>query len=56
MPVLGALIDRGVPTIMTGFGLLDSNVHAPNERLPVEYVPRGIAAVSELFVALGELR
>ena len=56
MPVLGALIDRGVPTIMTGFGLLESNVHAPNERMPVEYIPRGIAAVEELFVALGDLR
>ena len=56
MPVLGALVDRGLPTIMTGFGLLDSNVHAPNERLPVEYVPLGIRAVRELFVALGDLR
>jgi acetylornithine deacetylase/succinyl-diaminopimelate desuccinylase-like protein len=56
MPVLGALLDRGVPTIMTGFGLLDSNVHAPNERLPAEYLPLGIRAVRELFVSLGELR
>jgi acetylornithine deacetylase/succinyl-diaminopimelate desuccinylase-like protein len=56
MPVLGALVDRGVPTIMTGFGLLESNVHAPNERMPVEYIPRGIAAVEELFIALGDLR
>lgn len=55
MPVLGTIVDRGVPTIMTGFGLLESNVHAPNERLPVEYVSRGIAAVEELFVALGDL-
>ncbi len=56
MPVLGALVDRNLPTIMTGFGLLESNVHAPNERLPVEYIPRGIAAVEELFLALGKLR
>jgi acetylornithine deacetylase/succinyl-diaminopimelate desuccinylase-like protein len=40
---------------MTGFGLLESNVHAPNERLPVEYVPRGIAAVKELMISLGAL-
>jgi acetylornithine deacetylase/succinyl-diaminopimelate desuccinylase-like protein len=56
MPVLGALVERGLPTIMTGFGLLDSNVHAPNERLPAEYMPLGIRAVQELFVALGDLR
>jgi acetylornithine deacetylase/succinyl-diaminopimelate desuccinylase-like protein len=55
MPVLATLLDRGVPTMLTGFGLLESNVHAPNERLPAESVPQGIAAVQELFVALGEL-
>jgi acetylornithine deacetylase/succinyl-diaminopimelate desuccinylase-like protein len=56
MPVLGALVDRGLPTIMTGFGLIDSNVHAPNERLPTEYLERGTGAVRELFLELGELR
>jgi acetylornithine deacetylase/succinyl-diaminopimelate desuccinylase-like protein len=56
MPVLATLVDRGLPTIMTGFALLDSNVHGPNERLPTEYVPLGIRAVRELFVSLGELR
>ncbi len=55
MPVLATLVDRGVPTIMTGMALLESNVHAPNERLPAEYVPLGIRAVSELLVSLGEL-
>jgi len=56
MPVLAALLDRGVPTIMTGFGLLESNVHAPNERMPVEYAELGIQVVKELFVSLGTLR
>ncbi|HEU0304676.1 MAG TPA: M20/M25/M40 family metallo-hydrolase [Gaiellaceae bacterium] len=55
MPVLATLVDRGLPTIMAGFALLESNVHAPNERLPVEYVPLGIRAVRDLFVSLGEL-
>jgi len=55
MPVLATLVDRGVPTILTGVALLESNVHAPNERLPAEYIPLGIRAVSELFVSLGEL-
>ena len=56
MPVLATLVDRGVPTVMTGFALVDSNVHAPNERLPTEYVPLGIRTVSELLTSLGELR
>jgi acetylornithine deacetylase/succinyl-diaminopimelate desuccinylase-like protein len=56
MPVLATLLDRGVPTIMTGFALLGSNVHAPNERLPVEYADLGIDVVKELFRSLGALR
>ena len=56
MPVLATLLDRGVPTIMTGFALLGSNVHAPNERLPAEYVDLGIDVVKELFRSLGALR
>ena len=56
MPVLATLLDRGVPTMLAGFGLLESNVHAPNERLPAEDIPIGIRAVRELFVSLGELR
>lgn len=55
MPVLAQLVDRGIPTIMTGFGLIESNVHAPDERLPVEYVETGIRTVRELFLSLGRL-
>ena len=55
MPVLSQLVDRGVPTIMTGFGLPESNVHAPDERLPVEYVEVGTRTIRELFLALGDL-
>jgi hypothetical protein len=55
MPVLATLLDRGVPTIMTGFALIDSNVHAPNERLPAEYADVGIDVVQELFRSLGAL-
>jgi acetylornithine deacetylase/succinyl-diaminopimelate desuccinylase-like protein len=56
MPVLATLVDRGIPTIMTGFGLMESNVHGPNERLPVEYLDRGIEAIRELFLSLGGLK
>jgi acetylornithine deacetylase/succinyl-diaminopimelate desuccinylase-like protein len=56
MPVLATLLDRGVPTILTGFGLLESNGHAPNEKLPTDFVPLGISAVRELMISLGSLR
>jgi acetylornithine deacetylase/succinyl-diaminopimelate desuccinylase-like protein len=56
LPVVAALQERGVPTIVTGFDVPGGNIHAPNERLLVEYIPLGIAAARELFVALQELR
>ena len=55
LPIVPALADKGIPTIITGFGLPDSNIHSPNERLLAEYVPLGIAAARELFLALGAL-
>jgi acetylornithine deacetylase/succinyl-diaminopimelate desuccinylase-like protein len=56
IPVVPALVDRGIPTIMTGFSLPESNIHSPNERLLAEYVPLGIGAARELYVSLAGLR
>ncbi len=50
-----ALADKGIPTIITGFGLPDSQIHSPNERLVADYVPLGIAAARELFRTLAAL-
>ena len=50
-----ALADKGIPTVITGFGLPDSQIHSPNERLVAEYVPLGIAAARELYLAFGGL-
>jgi acetylornithine deacetylase/succinyl-diaminopimelate desuccinylase-like protein len=55
LPIVPALADKGIPTIITGFGLPDSNIHSPNERLVAEYVPLGIASARELFRALAGL-
>ena len=55
LPIVPALADKQIPTIITGFGLPDSNIHSPNERLLAEYVPLGIATARELFVAFAEL-
>jgi acetylornithine deacetylase/succinyl-diaminopimelate desuccinylase-like protein len=56
LPIAPALADKGIPTILTGFATTESNIHSPNERLLVDYVPLGIEAASELFRSLGELR
>jgi acetylornithine deacetylase/succinyl-diaminopimelate desuccinylase-like protein len=55
LPIVAALADLGIPTIITGFSLPDANIHSPNERLLVEYVERGIAAARELFTAFAAL-
>lgn len=55
LPIVPALGDRGIPTVITGFALPDSNVHSPNERLLLEYVPLGVAAARELFAGFAGL-
>jgi acetylornithine deacetylase/succinyl-diaminopimelate desuccinylase-like protein len=55
IPLVAALADKGVPAVVTGFGLPDSQLHSPNERLVAEYVPLGVQAARELFRAFGEL-
>jgi acetylornithine deacetylase/succinyl-diaminopimelate desuccinylase-like protein len=55
LPIVPALQARGTPSILAGFSLPESNIHSPNERLPVEHFPLGIATARELFVALAKL-
>lgn len=55
LPIVPALAGKGIPTVITGFGLPDSQIHSPNERLVAEYVPLGIRAARELFLAFAQL-
>jgi acetylornithine deacetylase/succinyl-diaminopimelate desuccinylase-like protein len=55
LPVVAALADKGIATIITGFSLPDANIHSPNERLLVDYVPLGIAAAGALFQEFASL-
>ncbi len=55
LPIYPALAEKGIPTIGTGFALLDSNVHSPNERLRVVDVDRAVSAASELYRSLAAL-
>jgi acetylornithine deacetylase/succinyl-diaminopimelate desuccinylase-like protein len=55
LPIMPALADRGIPTVLTGFGLPDSNVHSPNERFLVRYFEQGVATAAALYTAFGEL-
>ena len=55
LPVVPALVDKGIPTILTGFSLPGANVHSPNERLLARYIPLGVAAARETLLAFKEL-
>jgi len=55
LPIMPALAAKGIDTILTGFGLPESNVHSPNERFLVEYFAKGIESAAELYTALGAL-
>ncbi len=55
LPIVPALEKKGIPTVLTGFALPDSNIHSPNERMEVEYLPKGIEAAQELFRGFAEL-
>jgi acetylornithine deacetylase/succinyl-diaminopimelate desuccinylase-like protein len=56
LPVMAALEQKGIPTILTGFDLPDGNIHSPNERFRVEYLSLGVAAAQELYRSLAGLR
>ena len=55
LPVVPALADKGIPTIITGFALPGSNIHSPNERLLVRNIPLGVKAARETLLAFAEL-
>jgi acetylornithine deacetylase/succinyl-diaminopimelate desuccinylase-like protein len=56
LPIYAGLVDRGLPTLATGFGIeSECNVHAPNENVPENTIELGVATMREAFVRLGEL-
>ena len=53
LPVVAVLAARGVPTVLTGFGLPDDAIHAVNEHLRVAHLGLGTRAAMEMLRALG---
>jgi acetylornithine deacetylase/succinyl-diaminopimelate desuccinylase-like protein len=56
IPIVPALCERGIPVIVSGFALNDSNIHSPNERLLADYLALGVDTAAEVFRRFGELR
>jgi acetylornithine deacetylase/succinyl-diaminopimelate desuccinylase-like protein len=55
LPIMPALEAKGIPTVLTGFGLPESNVHSPNERFLVRYFAQGVDTAAALYTKLGQL-
>jgi acetylornithine deacetylase/succinyl-diaminopimelate desuccinylase-like protein len=54
IPIVGLLEEKlGLASVMMGFGLPDDNLHAPNEKVYLPNVERGIATVMRYFERLG---
>jgi acetylornithine deacetylase/succinyl-diaminopimelate desuccinylase-like protein len=56
IPLVAALVERGITPIVTGFALPDSNLHSPNERMLAEYLPLGVETARELLRRFAALR
>jgi acetylornithine deacetylase/succinyl-diaminopimelate desuccinylase-like protein len=55
LPIVPALADKGIPTVITGFDLPEGNIHSPNERLRVDHIPLAVAAAKDVFRAFADL-
>jgi len=55
IPVAAALVGRGIPTILSGFGTDEDNIHSPNERIELRRLEWAIASAREIFIALSQL-
>jgi acetylornithine deacetylase/succinyl-diaminopimelate desuccinylase-like protein len=53
--VLAALADKGIPTILSGFGLPDDHIHAADESFRLDSLRLGEASARELYAALATL-
>jgi acetylornithine deacetylase/succinyl-diaminopimelate desuccinylase-like protein len=49
LPLLSVLGELGIPTVMSGLDLPEGNIHAPDERLWLEYLPLGTEILEDLL-------
>jgi acetylornithine deacetylase/succinyl-diaminopimelate desuccinylase-like protein len=56
LPILPALVDSGIPTVLTGFALPDCAAHSPNENLLLDNLALAIDSSRELYTAFAALR
>ncbi|HSD01612.1 MAG TPA: M20/M25/M40 family metallo-hydrolase [Gaiellales bacterium] len=55
IPVAAAFTARGIPTLLTGFGVDGDNIHSPDERLEVRRFEWALSSAREIYLALAAL-
>ncbi len=55
IPVAAAFTSRGIPTILSGFGSDDDNIHSPNERMELHRLELALRSAREIFAALSSV-
>jgi acetylornithine deacetylase/succinyl-diaminopimelate desuccinylase-like protein len=56
IPAVAELINHGIPTVVSGFGLPEDAFHAPNESYSLRSLELGERSARELYSALAALR
>jgi acetylornithine deacetylase/succinyl-diaminopimelate desuccinylase-like protein len=56
LPVLAAFAERGIPAIVSGFGLPQDNFHGPDESFAIASIDKGRRAARALYEDLARLR
>ena len=55
LPIMAALADRGVPTVLTGVAMAEDAFHAPNESISLARLELGLAGAEALYRRLAEV-
>jgi acetylornithine deacetylase/succinyl-diaminopimelate desuccinylase-like protein len=56
LPIMSALVDNGIPTILTGFALPDGGAHSPNENFELANLDLAVRSARELYTSFASLR
>jgi acetylornithine deacetylase/succinyl-diaminopimelate desuccinylase-like protein len=56
LPIMAALVDNGIPTILTGFALPDGGAHSPNENFELTNLDLAVRSARELYTAFATLK
>jgi acetylornithine deacetylase/succinyl-diaminopimelate desuccinylase-like protein len=55
IPIGAALVERGVPTVLSGFSVAEDAIHSPNESMELRRLEWAFASARELYRALADV-